>query len=158
MGLITVERTINAPVDRVYAIAKDIERLPDVVPDLTEVRIVERVGARIVSTWRGTVNIAGLISRPLYWKESSEWDDERKLCTFSLIEGDMKKYSGDWSFTPVNGDTGSTLVKLNVDFELGVPMLGPLIIKLIDKLMKENCEALLEGIANLAKASPTSTL
>jgi len=150
MGLIQVEKVINASVAKVYAIAKDIERLPEVVPDLNEVKIVERADDHIVSTWRGTVSIAGLITRPLYWKESDKWDDVNYLCTFQLIEGDMKKYSGNWSFTPDSSNANETLVKLTVDFELGVPMLGPLVIRLIDKLMKENCEALLDGIAELA--------
>lgn len=151
MGFIQVEKVINAPVAKVYAIAKDIERLPEVVPDLTEVKIVERTGDHIVSTWKGTVSIAGLITRPLYWKESDYWNDTEYICTFSLIEGDMKKYSGDWSFVPDTANADATLVKLTVDFELGVPMLGPLVVKLIDKLMKENCEALLNGIAKLAE-------
>lgn len=155
MGFIQVEKTINAPVAKVYAIARDIERLPEVVPDLTEVRVLERSDDHIVSTWRGTVSIAGLITRALYWKESDYWNDTEYICTFSLIEGDMKKYNGDWSFTPCDNDAGcdaaATLVRLTVDFELGVPMLGPLVVRLIDKLMKENCEALLNGIAKLAE-------
>ncbi|MEP0815447.1 MAG: SRPBCC family protein [bacterium] len=151
MGLIQVERLIAADPAKVFALAKEAERFPDVVPDLTEVKAVEKDGARVVTTWRGTLSIAGMINRGIYWKEEDIWDDAARKCTFSLIEGDMKKYSGDWTFEDAPDGSGGTLVKLSVDFELGVPMIGPLVVRLVDKLVKENCEALLAGLAKLAE-------
>jgi len=173
MGLIVVERVIDAPVDVVYAAAKDVERFPEVIPDLSEVKVLEREDApgkvsRTVSSWRGTLSIAGLINRGIYWKEEDRWDDAARRCEFSLIEGDMKKYDGFWTFEEVpsgdaeayatgaeagatGGEQRKTLVRLTVDFELGVPMIGPLVVRLVDKLVKENCEALLAGLEKLAK-------
>jgi len=151
MGHISVSKIMSAPADRVYARAKDVERFPEVVPDLTEVKVVSRDGASVVSTWRSSVSIAGLINRALYWKEEDIWNDDDHSCVFTLIEGDMKKYDGKWTFEPLPDDPERTVVDLAIDFELGMSMLGQLVIKLIDKLMKENCQALLDGLEKLVK-------
>lgn len=150
MGLISVERVIAAPPDKVYRLAKDIERFPEVVPDLIEVKILEENGGAITSSWKGMVSIAGVINRTLSWTEKDVWDDSNRTCSFSLVEGDMKKYDGAWTFEDGGGE--STAVKLFVDFDLGIPMLGPLVLKLVDKLVKENCEALLAGLEALSTA------
>ncbi len=48
-------------------------------------------------------------------------------------------------------DAGKTIVKLEVDFELGVPMLGALVTRLVDNLMTENSAALVEVLEMRAK-------
>lgn len=148
MGLINVERVIAAPPDNVYRQAKEIERFPEVVPDLIEVKTLEENDGAIVSSWKGMVSIAGVINRTLSWTEKDVWDDSSRTCSFSLVEGDIKKYDGAWTFA--DAGEGKTAVKLFVDFDLGIPMLGPLVLKLVDKLVKENCEALLVGLEKLA--------
>ncbi len=150
MGLISVERIIAAPPDKVYRLAKDIERFPDVVPDLIEVKALEEKDGAVTSSWKGMVSIAGVINRTLSWTEKDVWDDSTRTCSFSLVEGDMNKYDGAWTFA--DGGDGKTAVKLFVDFDLGIPMLGPLVLKLVDKLVKENCEALLAGLEALSAA------
>jgi hypothetical protein len=42
-------------------------------------------------------------------------------------------------------------VLLNVDFELGIPVLGPMVNKIVDQLMQKNCDQLLEGLEKLAE-------
>ena len=149
MGLISVERVISSPPGVVYGLGKNIERFPEVVPDLIEVKADWADGARVVSTWKAMVSIAGVINRTLNWKEEDVWDDGARRCDFSLVEGDMKKYDGYWTFEPADGGE-KTLVKLVVDFDLGIPLLGPLVLKLVDKLVKDNCEALLTGLEKMA--------
>ncbi|MFP3903789.1 MAG: SRPBCC family protein, partial [Armatimonadota bacterium] len=53
----TVESTvtIDAPLDDVYALARDIEAFPEFMDDVEEVEILEKTPDRQVSRWVGVV-------------------------------------------------------------------------------------------------------
>ena len=87
------------------------------------------------------------MSKRVAWTECDEWDEEQLTCTFELVDGDMKEYSGTWSFAP-EGD--GCRVDLRVSFELGIPMLGPMIDKIVNQLMQQNCDDLLAALEKLA--------
>jgi ribosome-associated toxin RatA of RatAB toxin-antitoxin module len=153
MSEIRVNRRINRPVAEVFAAAQQAERFADVLPDVDKVTVLEDDGAgTVVTKWDGTVSL-GPITRKISWTERDVWDSASHTCTFKLIAGDMKKFDGTWKFIEAGGDgdvTDATDVELVVDFELGVPLLGPMVNKIVDQLMQHNCEDLLEGLEKLA--------
>jgi ribosome-associated toxin RatA of RatAB toxin-antitoxin module len=131
------------------AAAKQFTRYPEFMPNLDRVEILEfdETGPR-KSHWVSTVNV-GPLKRQFKWTETDSWDDENRNCSFDLVEGDMKTYKGSWSFTPQND---GCLVELKVQFELGIPMLSPMINNIVNQLMQQNCDALLEALDQLCKA------
>jgi ribosome-associated toxin RatA of RatAB toxin-antitoxin module len=161
---IHVSKFIPRPIDEVFAAAQQVERFPDVLPDLDRVTILENDGAgNVVSKWEGTVSL-GPLTRKIGWTERDHWDGQAKTCTFELVEGDMKQFSGVWTFVPVGqtllsaGDEESptgvsaplgTQVDLRVQFELGIPVLGPMVNRIVDDLMTRNCEDLLTALERL---------
>ena len=145
----TVESSvvINAPVEKVFALAKDIEQFPEFMPDLKKVTIIERSedGNRLVSEFVGYIKDFKISMK---WTEEDEWDPDARTCRFKLVKGDFKTYSGIWAFEPVEGGTKYTSV---IDFEYEIPMIGPIIKTLVARLMKQNVENMLEAIKEKAE-------
>src|SRR2546422_11372662 len=96
---------IHAPLDRVYALAKDVEAFPSFMPDVESIRVLQRDGSRTVTEWVGVVK-----GRPVRWVEDDDWDDARHVCTFRQREGDFTRYEGAWTFAAGKQGAGATLV------------------------------------------------
>lgn len=145
MGLITAEVLVDAPKQKVFELARKVEDYPDFMPDVEEVEVLKRDDETGVAhiRWVGKVEIQS-ISKKIRWVEESIWDSENLKSEFKLLEGDYKKYGGNWSFEEV--EDGKTLVVLELDFDLGLPLVGALINKLLDKLMLTNCQGMLDAI------------
>ena len=47
---------VNAPVAEVFALARDIERYPEFMPDVKSIRVTERSGRSQVSEWVALVS------------------------------------------------------------------------------------------------------
>ncbi len=145
----TVESTIqvDAPVADVYDIARDIESFPEFMDDVQEVEILEQTPERQVSRWVGLIEE---FNRTLEWTEEDFWDAEERSCRFAMIEGDFTDYSGLWTF---EANDGGTLVKLVVDYEYAIPLIGPLIKKLLHRKVQQNCDNMLAAIKDKAENS-----
>ncbi len=147
MPTVEAEVFVNAPLERVYAISRDIEAFPEFMDDVQEVRILEQTPERQVSRWVGAVKELG---RTITWTEEDFWNDKTHLCTFRQIEGDFTSYEGVWSFEK---DGDSTRVRLQVTYEFRVPLVGALIQGLLQKKMRQNCESMLEAIKGKAESA-----
>lgn len=147
MAEITSTRTIGHAPERVFAAARQVTRFPEVLPNLEQVTMLEDDGqGHTVTRWDASFSV-GPMSKRVSWTERDTWDDQALECTFDLIEGDMKVYRGVWTFVP-EGD--GCRADLRVEFELGIPMLGPMIDKIVNQLMQQNCDDLLEALETLA--------
>ena len=141
----TVETTvwIQAPVEKVYAIAKDSRSFPDFMEDVLSVTPVKQEGdSRFVSDW------VGIISRfkvKVRCRQEDLWDDSTHSCTFRQVKGDYDQLEGTWHFKEENG---GTRFDTKLDYVYNVPTLGPLVKKVIHHLVVKN----LEGINAAFKA------
>lgn len=145
MGIVSATITVAAPPEVVMATAMRVEEFPQFMPDVVGVTILERDDARGWSKvkWDAKVEVQSM-RKPIRWIEEETWNRDTRRCEFRQLEGDYKKYEGYWTFEPtVDGGTEITLV---TDFDLGLPLVGAIINKLLDKLMRENCEAMLKAI------------
>lgn len=147
MPTVTSSVWINAPLDRVYAIAKDNRSFPEFMKDLESLTVVEEDGSRVVSDYVGTISAFGMKVR---WKQEDVWDDAQHLCTFRQIEGDYDQMDGTWKFAELNGGTQFDSV---LDYECRVPGLGNLVNKVVFGLVKQNVDAILEAIKARAEAA-----
>jgi ribosome-associated toxin RatA of RatAB toxin-antitoxin module len=145
VGTVRVEHVSPAPVERVYAVAKDVERFGEIMPDVESVQVLERDGNTTVTRWVGIVQKLG---RKIVWTERDHWDDEGHVCTFEQVEGDYDTYKGVWSFEAMP-DGGSRMV-IDLEVEMNVPLVGALLKSLILRLTRQNAERMLEAIATEA--------
>lgn len=141
---VQVSTIIGAPLARVYALAKDVERFPEFMPDLESVAVLERHPTGTVTAWVGRVQ-----GRKIRWVEEDEWDDARHTCTFRQRSGDFGRYEGAWQFEALPDGTRTSLT---VDFELDIPLAGPLLSSLVRVLMRKNCESMLAALKRQSEA------
>ena len=135
-----VETTIAiaAPARVVYELAKDQERFPQFMPDVETVVVLERHDDRVITRWKTLVEEA-----PIEWTEEDRFDDSALRIDYKLIEGDLDKFEGTWSFAERDG---ATHVVLGVDYDFGVPTLAELIGPTLEKKVRENSEMMLAAL------------
>ncbi len=143
-----VETTIHiaAPIEKVYAIAKDNASFPEFMSDVKSLTIVENDGKRVVSDWVGVVPTFGLKVR---WTQEDIWNDAAHTCEFKMLKGDYDKLDGSWKFVSEDGGTRFDSV---VDYEYNVPTLGALVKKVIHNIVIKNMENVLQAIKTRAEA------
>ncbi|NLO05417.1 MAG: hypothetical protein GX131_06255 [candidate division WS1 bacterium] len=140
MAIVESKLLIAAPVDEVYEVARDIERFPEFMDDVVEVEILEQTPQRQVSRW---VALIEEFNRTLKWTEEDFWNRDEHRCDFQMLEGDFTAYSGVWTFEE---EDGGTLAKLVVDYEYAIPLIGPLIKKILHRKVQDNCDNMLAAI------------
>ncbi len=138
MARVEASTEIRAPLDQVYQLAKDVEAFPQFMPDLQSVRVLDRRNNETVTEWVGLVQ-----GRKVRWVEEDQWEDAQHVCRFRQREGDFTKYEGTWSFAATNGGTRTSLA---VEFELDLPLAGPLVSNLLKVLVRKNLESMLAGL------------
>lgn len=147
MPTVNSQIAIHAPVDKVYALARDIERFPEFMADVLSVEILEQTPEHQVSRWSSVIKE---FNRTIRWTEVDFWDDAAKTCRWEQTEGDFNRYEGSWAFVAEAG--GTTIARLSIDYEYNVPLIGALIQSLVKKKMQTNVEAMLAAIKKEAEA------
>ena len=145
----TVETTvwINAPLARVYEIAKDSRSFPEFMKDVQSVTPVETEANRFVSDWVGLITTFGIKVR---WRQEDVWDDERHHCAFKQVSGDYDKLDGTWDFREENG---GTRFDQHLDYEYNVPTLGPLVKKVVHSIVVKNLDGISEAFRARAEGA-----
>jgi coenzyme Q-binding protein COQ10 len=138
---------IDAPARRVYELAKEQERFPQFMPDVEIVTILERRPTSVISRWKTLVEEA-----PIEWTEEDRFDDAALRIEYKLIEGDLDKFEGAWTFERRDG---LTHVVLGVDYDFGVPTLAELIGPTLEKKVRENSEMMLDALKREAEREST---
>jgi ribosome-associated toxin RatA of RatAB toxin-antitoxin module len=136
MPHVSVSVWIQAPLEKVYAIAKDNASFPEFMDDVVSLTIVEQEGNRVVSDWVGLIPTFRLKVR---WRQEDLWNDENHTCAFRQVKGDYDQLEGTWEFIEENG--GTTL-KTELDYEYNVPTLGALVKKVIHNIVIKNLEGM----------------
>lgn len=138
MGYLERSIEIAGPIERVYALAKDMESYPEFMPDVESVRVIEREPHRTVTEWETSVD-----GTPILWTEEDLFDDQNFVIDYRLIEGDLDKFEGQWKFV---ASSEGTRVTLTVDYDFGIPELTNLIGPTLEQKVGENSEMMLAGM------------
>ena len=138
MPYVETSIVIKAPPDKVFEFAKELERFPEYMPDVESVKVLERRPHSTITEW--VTNVEGT---PIIWTEEDIFDDARKTINYRLIEGDLDKFEGTWSFSSAHE---GTMVVLGVDFDFGIPHLEELIGPTLKTKVKENSDMMLQGM------------
>lgn len=147
----TIQNTlfIAASPDAVYAVARDVERFPDFMPDVQRISVLERSedGSRQVVEWVGTVPAFRLTVK---WTEEDLWDDAARTCRFRQVRGDFSAYEGEWLF---QSEGEGTRFVSEVRYEMEIPTIGPLIKGVVRKVMSDNVDRLQAAIKRRAEGA-----
>lgn len=134
---------INALRDAVIAVARDNARFPEFMSDLRALTVLETSddGLRVVSEWVGVVPKFGTAIK---WTEEDVWDLTAGTCTFRQLKGDYKQFEGVWTFTAESAD--ATRFASVLDYEIEIPLVGPLIKAIVKKAVQDNLDSTLNAI------------
>lgn len=143
---------INAPLEMVFALARDQESFPQFMPDVESVTVVERSedGSRMVTDW---VAVASDFKLKVRWTEEDLWNEATHTCRFTQLKGDYTTYGGLWTFTP-DGANG-TRFQSEIDYELEIPLIGSLLKAVVARLMRDNTQKILDAIKTRAERPST---
>lgn len=134
---------MNAPLEQVYALAKDVYSCPEeFLPGVKSIRVVERSadGKRIVSEWESMVKEFRALVR---WTVEDIWDDNAHAYKSSLIKSNYYTYSGHCTFT----DLGSgTRVESKIEVDCDLPRVGAHIKRFIANKIHQNINHMFTAI------------
>ena len=141
---------INAPLAQVWALAQDVEKFPEIMPDLDAVRVLERAepsGAttRVITEWKGRI---AKFNRKVTWTEEDIWNSENYTCHFWQLNGDFNEYRGDWTFRE---EQGGTAMEIHIDYRFEIPLIGALMQKVVQNLLQDNSDRMLKALKTEAE-------
>ena len=150
MPQVTSQVTINAPLQKVWELAQNVEKFPDIMPDLDSVEVLERSQpapdrTRVVTEWKGKIK---QFNRSIMWTEEDIWNKAEHECHFWQLKGDFTEYRGVWKFVP-RGDT--TVVDLKVNYAFEIPLIGALMKSVLQKLMQGNADMMAQALKKEAE-------
>ncbi len=143
MPYVETSIAIAAPPRAVYELAKQQDRFPEFMPDVESVTILERHADHMLTRWKTLVEEA-----PIEWTEEDRFDDANLRIDYKLLEGDLDKFEGSWTFAE---QAGKTHVVLSVDYDFGVPTLAELIGPTLERKVRENSEMMLAALKREAE-------
>lgn len=145
MPVIEVRRVLKAPLERVVAVARNVEAYPEFMPDVKSVRVLEshEDGNLQKVEWVGVIK---QFAREIRWVQEDRWVSPTRV-TFRQLEGDYDKMEGHWQFEASGDGTEFTNV---LDYEYRVPLLGALVTKVVEFLVRQNLESIMDGIEKRA--------
>ncbi len=148
MARVELETVIHAPLETVYAVARDVEAFPQFMPDVKSVKILEKSedGSRTLTEW---VAYASQLKLQVKWTEEDLWDNANHTCRFRQVKGDYDQMEGLWEFLP---HPEGTLFRSVLDYELRVPLLGAIVQKVVHHLITLNLKGILECVKARAEA------
>lgn len=138
MPYVEVALDVSSDPNKIYPILKEMTKYPDFMPDLISVELLEQRDNITITRW--VSNVDGKIIK---WTELDTFDDQNLHISYKQVEGDLRKFEGEWILTP--SPTG-TEIKLTVDFEFGVPMIAGLLNPILKKKVKDNSLNMLKAI------------
>lgn len=127
----------------VYELAKDMESYPNYMPDVESVKVVSRTPNTTVTEW-----VTDIDGTPFLWTEEDRFDDQGLRIDYALVEGDLDKFEGTWTF---QAHEGKTEVCLSVNYDFGLPELTELIGPTLHEKVGENCDMMLAGMKKLVE-------
>lgn len=142
-----VEASIVVKGDKkaVYELAKNMEQFPQFMPDVERVEVVQRAEKSTVTEWAANIDGA-----PINWRERDEFDDDEPSIKYKLIEGDLDKFEGVWTFSEV---PEGTCVGLTVEYDLGISEFEELIGPILREKVLGNAQKMLEAIKEKIESS-----
>ena len=118
MPFVAVSERLKSTVDATWALVRDVERYPTLMESVRRVERLSEEDGTGTSAVGWEVEIEGSVLR---WIERETVDEERRRITFEQQSGDLDRFRGHWQVTPIDAET--TEVTLEIDFEIGIPML-----------------------------------
>ncbi|NOZ91863.1 cyclase [bacterium 3DAC] len=146
MPKVETEITIKGNPQDVWEIISDMEKYPEFMDDLIDVKVLERGENTTKTHW-----VAKAKNMTVEWDEEDFYYPDEYRIYYKAKQGVFSKFEGEWTIEKLDEET--IKVRLTVDFEIGVPMFRTLLGPLATKLIKDNCVSMLNAIKERAEGT-----
>jgi ribosome-associated toxin RatA of RatAB toxin-antitoxin module len=136
MQKIVIEKTIFVPIKGLWNILFNISELADDITNVHKIEVVDNHDYEQTLKW-----LIWLKGFELQWTEKRQIDARIYRISFLQINGMLAHYSGSWQLTSKNSK--ETVIKLNLDIDMGMSYLNMYIDPVITKAFKEFYEEFL---------------
>ncbi|MDJ0642622.1 MAG: aromatase/cyclase [Erythrobacter sp.] len=139
MPVVKCKEFIQAPPEEVWSLITEVEEFPRLmIGTVEELKIEQAVGNTLTTAW--TASLRGNL---LCWRQEEHHDREQMRISYKQIDGDLEHMEGHWQIRP--REQGSD-VELQVEFEIGIPMLKEILNPLAESALRENSSAMLRSL------------
>ncbi len=140
MPTVDVTTVMHAPVDAVWRAVADVESYPSFMAGVDSVEVVDDLpdGSRLTA-W--SVQLKGSL---LEWTERDVAVEADRRLEFEQVEGDLEVFRGAWTVTEEAG--GAVRVRLQCDFDIGIPLLSDMLDPVAAEALTENSRDMLREI------------
>jgi ribosome-associated toxin RatA of RatAB toxin-antitoxin module len=119
--------SVSAPAARVFELASDIARWPELLLHYRQVTIESRKGERTLARMTA-VRKFGPIGIPVTWR-AEEWPDASNPADLQLhfrhVRGVTRGMDVAWHIRPADGDSARSHVTIEHSFNRPLPIVGP---------------------------------
>lgn len=124
--------TINAPVEKCWAVVSDYERYPEFLPEVKKIRTMNRRGNEVDVQYEAEV--VKVIKYTVHMKEEAP-----KKVSWSFIDGEfMKDNKGGWVLE--DGGNGTTKATYSIEVEVGMLVPKAIVNGLVDSQLPKLLE------------------
>lgn len=114
---------MNAPPERVFALADATERWPEILPHYRSVEVLRREGA-VKEVVMACVRPFGAMNFPCRWRAVQTSHPAENRIEFRHLAGPAKGMAVEWTIKPHS--EGGCVAAIRHIFAVSVPVLGPL--------------------------------
>jgi ribosome-associated toxin RatA of RatAB toxin-antitoxin module len=136
-----VRTSVDIPgvgIDHVWNVVCDFESHPEYMPDVLDIRYLERDGDTALSSWRVLLN-----GSELTWDERDFFHPPHRI-DFDQTEGDLEVFRGSWTLSETA--TGVNVL-LEIEFDLGIPSLAAVLDPVGIQAIHSNSRSMLSAIS-----------
>lgn len=151
MPHVEVDLPIAVPPDDAWAAVVDVVGYPACMENVESVEVVGQAGP----THRTTAWSVRLKGSVLRWTERELIDHPGRRFDFEQITGDLGSFSGHWAVSGAPG--GGSTVRLHADFDLGIPLLAPMLDPVAADALRDNAAQMLAALEQRLLAQPAAT-
>ncbi|CAM4360986.1 SRPBCC family protein [Nocardia ninae] len=151
MPVVTVCERLNSSQAAIWKQLCDVESYPEYMESIVDIKIVSRKtlpdnSIETVVSWEATVK--GSILR---WTERELRYDHAYRLTFEQVSGDLEVYRGYWEVRAIDDDSAEAT--LEVEFQIGVAELHPMLEPLVIQAIRTNSTDMLRALGSRASSA-----
>ncbi|MBT2389530.1 type II toxin-antitoxin system RatA family toxin [Streptomyces maoxianensis] len=128
MAVLHTTHTSAGTADQLWQVLLDCEAFPSYMEGVNEVTITGEEEGRRSSSW-----VVELKGSEMEWDQEDVIDTERRRLEFRQTDGDLAQYEGYWQ---VVADGAGATLELNVEFDIGLPMVAEMIHPAVAKALE----------------------
>lgn len=149
MPVVRVTERLRVPEAEVWDLVCDVEAYPKLMESVIAIRVVSEETlpdgrTEAIADWE--IELKGSI---LKWQERDTRDPVARRITYSQVSGDMERFEGFWQVTRIDDEV--TEAVLEVDFEIGIEMLKPMLEPVAVRAVGRNSTEMLRSLGPRAE-------